>query len=131
MTRLLFIIVLIFALISCQTSTQYKNKPPELIFEKDTVNIGEIPLGDSTTFRIDVKNAGMDTLEIKNIAFGCGCTVGKIKDKHLGYNQKTVLEVKYVNHGDINNIYKTVILENNSKEPFKILRLLGTSVKSK
>lgn len=131
MTRYLVFIHLILLLISCSTATQYEKKGPELVFERDTVNLGEIVIGDSTSFKIDVTNEGADSLEIKNIAYGCGCTVGKIREKHLGHNQKTILEIKYVNHGDVNAINKTVILENNSKEPFKILRLLGTSVKSK
>jgi hypothetical protein len=115
--------IIVFA---CNTSVK-KTNIASIVLERDTINIGKVPVGDSAEIMVKVSNAGNQPLNIKGIGYSCGCTEGKIQKNVIPPDDHGFVLVKYKNSGDIDSIYKTVIIESNAETPYKTVTLLGHS----
>lgn len=100
-----------------------------LTLESDIVNIGKIPVGDSTNVELIVKNTGSDTLKISGLGYSCGCTDGEIQNSSIAPNDSGMISLKYKNSEDLDAIEKTIIIENNSEIPFKAVNIRGSAYK--
>lgn len=103
-------------------------KKPVLTLEKDTIQVGTIKRGDSILVSIKVFNSGDDTLKLTDLAMSCGCTKGVFTSNTVIPGQIVSISLEYKNAGDIGSFDKSVVIENNSDNPFKILRIQGTGV---
>ena len=122
MNKLLFITTLFWA--SCQNPSNRIEKP-QIQLEKDTLQVGNVGIGDSVTIRLSVKNVGGGVLNITNIGYGCGCTEGAIERNTLDASELTYFKFTYKNEVDTDSIDKTIIFETNAVQPFKLLKIIG------
>ena len=127
MNKIIFTLLIISALVGCQTQQSNALKPL-IQLEKDTFQLGLVTIGDSVNVHLSVKNQGKEPLYIKNIGYGCGCTKGKIKKNILAASESTSFQFTYKNDNDFENFDNTIIFETNGQEPFKLLKILGRGV---
>lgn len=106
-----------------------RNKAAVLTLESDTIQIGTVMLGDSVRMEVTLFNSGDDTLSLKHLAMSCGCTKGEFSSQTILPEQSGSIKLEYRNIGDIGAIDKSVVIENNSSIPFKVLRIQGTGTK--
>ncbi len=97
MTYLLTALLAIgFTATKAQTSVQPQVLQPQiapapkdvakvLAFTNDNYDFGKIPAGKPTEYQVSIKNISSDTVTLKNVQVGCGCTTPKYdKDKRFG-----------------------------------------------
>lgn len=113
---------------SCQTQQVPKDDLPKLKLSNDTIRIGQVRQGDSVHATVELRNEGKKTLIIRKLGFSCGCTAAQLTRSVLQTRERATLVITYLNEGDFNEISKTIVIENNSPEPFKVLHLSGTGI---
>jgi Protein of unknown function (DUF1573) len=118
-------ILVIFLFASC--NSPIKKTHPVIRLEKDSLNLGNIKMGDSIKVKLKVFNQGNDTLKIANIGVSCGCTAASIDKKEILPGDSSLLHLTYDNtkSSDSGYMFKSIVIRNNSSETFKILRIAG------
>jgi hypothetical protein len=114
-----FLLILLF---SC---TGEPSGGPVLRIMQDTINLGIVRIRDSVKVNIPIYNIGNDTLHIKKVGVSCGCTSGYSHKKYLPPMDSTLVTIAYSPENDKDSFSKSVIIENNSKEAFKLITIIG------
>jgi len=97
----------------------------------DTYNWGEIR-GNKNVLKakVQLKNAGTDTLIINNVKATCGCTTAPLDKKELGPGEIGTLDITLRIAGRSNNVSKTIRIKSNDKStPEKVLWLKCTIIR--
>ncbi|MBK7347654.1 MAG: DUF1573 domain-containing protein [Chitinophagaceae bacterium] len=113
---LLFLVLL---LASCKNSRI--SRLPELRLSSEVINLGTVKALDTIKKYFLVYNTGSDTLFIKKVGVSCGCTNGYSNKKFILPNDSATIFFTYSPANDIDSIQKSLIVENNSIEPFKLV----------
>jgi len=119
--KIIYILLLYYVFYGCNTEA----KAPFLKLETDIINLGNIISNDTLKVRFKIFNTGNDTLRILKLGTSCGCTDGYVHKKILLPNDSSLVSLNYSPILDRDSIVKSIIIENNSLEPFKLVRLVG------
>lgn len=118
----------IFA-VNAQTEAVTVENPnaPEIEFETETINYGEIEKGADGVREFKFTNTGKSPLIISNARGSCGCTVPTWPKEPIKPGEDGVIKVKYDTNrqGPIN---KSVTITSNAKTPTKVLRIKGNVI---
>lgn len=114
--------------IGCHTPNDEK-KFAVLQLKSEVIDLGIITSNDSIHISTKVYNTGTDTLKINKIGVSCGCTSGQIDKKNIMPGDSSVISLSYSPVNDSGKTQKNIIIENNSSEPFKLLKLQGVVAK--
>ena len=97
---------------------------PEIIFETEVINYGNIEKGADGVREFKFTNTGKSPLIISNARGSCGCTVPTWPKEPIKPGENGVIKVKYDTNrpGPIN---KSVTITSNAKTPTKVLRIKG------
>ncbi len=99
---------------------------PEITFEKQKIDFGEISSGKVFDLKYMFENTGDETLIIKNINTSCGCTYTRLEKKEYEPGEKGVIPVKFFSKGYRGKVIKTVTVVSNDKvNPYLRLSLSG------
>lgn len=98
-----------------------ENKQPGIKLNSDVINLGVINSSDSIKKSFFVYNT--DTLFIKKVGVSCGCTNGHSDKPYILIGDSATIFFTYSPANDIDSIQKSLIIENNSAEPFKLVYL--------
>lgn len=99
---------------------------PEITFEKQKIDFGEISSGKVLDLKYMFENTGDETLIIKNINTSCGCTYTRLEKKEYEPGEKGVIPVKFFSKGYRGKVTKTVTVVSNDKvNPYLRLSLSG------
>jgi len=99
---------------------------PEITFEKQKIDFGEISSGKVLDLKYMFENTGDETLIIKNINTSCGCTYTRLEKKEYEPGEKGVIPVKFFSKGYRGKVIKTVTVVSNDKaKPYLRLSLSG------
>ncbi|MEN8223060.1 MAG: DUF1573 domain-containing protein [Acidobacteriota bacterium] len=99
---------------------------PEITFEKEKIDFGEITSGKVVDLEYTFENTGDDTLIIKNINTSCGCTYTRLEKKEYEPGEKGVIPVKFFSKGYRGKVIKSVTVVSNVKaNPYVRLSLSG------
>ncbi len=96
---------------------------PVIETEKDIFDLGRVHSSDSIHFSFKIYNKGADTLKVLKYGGGCGCTNIEIGKTKLLSGDSSTVNVLYLPNEDVDSVYKSIILETNSREPYKVVRL--------
>lgn len=117
------LMVLFVTTISAQTknSTTQKTKEepktevkvPEITFEKQVYDYGQIYVGDNGECSFNFKNTGKSDLILTNCSSSCGCTVPEWPKEPIPPGGKAAIKVKY-NTGRMGTINKQVYVDSNT-----------------
>ena len=97
---------------------------PEISFETEVINYGNIEKGADGVREFKFTNTGKSPLIISNARGSCGCTVPTWPKEPIKPGESGVVKVKYDTNrpGPIN---KSVTITSNAKTPTKVLRIKG------
>lgn len=99
---------------------------PEITFEKQKIDFGEITSGKVLDLEYVFTNTGDETLIIKNINTSCGCTYTRLEKKEYEPGEKGVIPVKFFSKGYRGKVIKTVTVVSNDKaNPYLRLSMAG------
>jgi len=88
----------------------------KITFEKTEIDFGEIESGKVVDMEFKFKNAGDETLVIKNISSSCGCTVTKVDKKEYKPGEEGTIPVKFFSQGYNGPVTKTITVSSNDAE---------------
>jgi Protein of unknown function (DUF1573) len=125
-----FFILLAFSIISCNRTTQ--NAPngentatlenaPQMEFEKNAYDFGELKEGDIVKYAFKFKNVGKSDLLISNVTVGCGCTVASKPEGPIKPNENNQIVVQFNTTGKAGPQRKQVTVFSNAVPDQKIL----------
>lgn len=97
---------------------------PEMTFETEVIDYGEIEQGSDPLRIFKFKNTGKEPLIISNARGSCGCTVPTWPKEPIKPGQESEIQVRY-DTKRLGPINKTVTITSNAKTPTKVLRIKG------
>lgn len=106
-------------------SEQEKTREPKLYVENSVVNFGSVFNTDTVYLQVKISNTGDDTLQLYKAGASCGCTTPKLHSKTLAPNESTLMDIRYRPNEDVDSVTKTIMIDNNSKEPLKVIKIKG------
>ncbi len=98
---------------------------PVVKYKIDTINIGNILKGDSSSIKFELKNISDCDFYIKKIGVGCGCTQAQFDSTVIKPGQSSSISLKYRNKEDSGYFIKTIVVESNSSPPLHTLFIRG------
>lgn len=97
---------------------------PEITFEKDVIDYGDIDQGANGVREFKFTNTGKEPLIISNARGSCGCTVPSYSKEPIKPGESSVIKVKY-DTKRVGPINKSVTITSNAKTSIKVLRIKG------
>jgi hypothetical protein len=123
MKKIILLITACIALLSYSCSQTPKQA--KITFEKDTLNF-EVKKGQIFTTSFKFRNIGSDTLKIKNVEVGCGCTIADFP-KSIAPNSSSEIKIKFDSKEKKDKqILQAIVVESNTKPILHILYLKAT-----
>ncbi|MBP7557532.1 MAG: DUF1573 domain-containing protein [Chitinophagaceae bacterium] len=117
----IFIFLIPFFISSC--SNKNFKEHPIITAEKDIFNLGRIHKNDSVRLSFKIYNTGGDTLKVLNYGGGCGCTDIEVGKTKIFSGDSSSVNILYLPNQDIDSVYKSIVLETNAIERYKVIRL--------
>ncbi len=114
-----FLSLIILILTACQNSVNQKQA--KIKVDNDVVNLGQVNAIDTIKTSFYACNIGGDTLFITKIGVSCGCTNGHSDKDFVLPGDSAKINVTYTPTNDVDSVQKSIIIENNSAEPFKLV----------
>ena len=114
--KVLLASITIFCLFSSRSFCQSKSvifSPKLEVVGSSSFDFGNIYRGQKVTHLFTIKNAGSDTLLIKNVFASCGCTAAMTSTSVLPAQFKAELNVTFNSEGFSGQIHKTVTINSN------------------
>jgi len=96
---------------------------PQLTFDEDRFDFGQINQGDKVTHIFKFTNTGKSPLIITNAKAGCGCTVPKWPKEPVAPGQSSELEVAYDSKGKKGRQTKSVTITSNAVPSTKLIHI--------
>ena len=97
---------------------------PEIVFEKEVHDFGNIEYGGDGTYSFRFTNTGKDPLVISDAKGSCGCTVPKWPKEPVLKGQSNVINVSYDTKRP-GPFTKTVTINSNAKSSVKVITIKG------
>lgn len=114
---IIFVATIVF-LNSCGLETKQAN----IVFEQDTITF-KIKKGEIFTTSFKFKNAGSDSLKIKNVETGCGCTIIDFP-KSIAPSSSSEIKIQFDSREKKENqVLQAIVVESNTKPMLHILYL--------
>jgi hypothetical protein len=148
MNRILFILAIIL-IVSCsdqnqsaQLSTDVVNNPitasgnktdtnlPQLTFEVEEHDFGNITQGEKVEFDFKFKNTGKSDLIISSAKGSCGCTIPVWPKGPIPSGGGNVIKVSFNSEGRHGIVDKKVTIVSNTNPNTKILKIKGEIVET-
>ncbi|MCF0193922.1 MAG: DUF1573 domain-containing protein [Bacteroidaceae bacterium] len=126
MKKLLFAITMALC-----TSTAMAQKQAEIVFEADTINLGQFSEANGVqTCEYTFTNKGTAPLIIHQAIATCGCTVPEFKNTPVKPGEQGKITVTYNGKGKLLGPFtKTISVRSNAKNGIKRLYLKGDMTK--
>jgi hypothetical protein len=111
--------IFIFLIASC---SQNKLKKAEMKMVQDVIDMKLV--SKPVNFQFQIKSVGTDTLKIFKYASSCGCTDVSLAKNNIPPGDSAFLNGTYKPEAN-GNFEKTIVLNTNTAEKFKVLRIKG------
>ncbi len=95
-------------------------REPDIQFETQTADFGRLLEGEKTEIHYHFRNAGGDTLIIKNVRTSCGCTAALVSEKRVAPGGKGDIRVTFNSSGFGGKPHKTVSVWSNDPDTPKV-----------
>ncbi len=113
------LLLIVLILVSCKNSNE--NLAPEIYLYSDEISLGVVNYSDTIRGSFFAYNTGTDTLYITKVGVSCGCTDGHSEKPYVLAGDSTKILFSYSPANDKDSVQKSLIIENNSAEPFKLV----------
>jgi len=112
--------------LSAQTDSINKvSDAPEISFETELHDFGNIRRGDTVVYNFKFTNTGNKPLLITDASSGCDCTIPKWSHKPINKGESSAITITFISEEEGGDQAKEIIVYSNSKTPVKILRFTG------
>ena len=99
---------------------------PNIKFDFDTYDFGEVTDGEIVEVDYTFKNTGKSNLIIYDASASCGCTVPDYpKDKEIRPGESGVIKARFDSSGQTGKQVKSITLTTNTENSKKIIRMSG------
>jgi hypothetical protein len=122
MKRLYVISVLAILITSCTSQDNKKTAAPRIMFNKDTIDMGNVYKKDTAYGGVAFVNSGEAPLKIIEITASCGCTIPKYDSlKTYQKGEEGVIDINLVPTKDTGTIVKNIGVQSNSEKKLQVL----------
>ena len=105
---------------------------PVAVFEKNTIEFGEIKPGEKANCDFVMKNNGKSDLIIRKTKASCGCTAVTMGETILGPGQSTTIRATFDSTGKSGRQYKSItVITNDPQHPETLLTISGNITNKK
>ena len=130
--QLLMIFCFFIFLVSCRSNTSGKQTQtketvltgkPQIKFDTDMHDFGEVIEGEKVSFTFKFTNTGKGPLLITGIASSCGCTVGEYTKDTIKSGAQGNVTVSFDSWKHVGFQQKSVTVNSNTNPSFQMLRI--------
>lgn len=114
---------------SQQTQQETNPNAPQLVFEYEEWDFGEVPEGPKVSHDFWFTNKGKEPLVLYNVRASCGCTTPYWPREPIPPGEKGKITVEYTTAGRPGPFTKTVTINSNAVTPTKVIRIKGVVVR--
>ena len=112
--------------LSAQTdSIKIATDAPEIKFETELYDFGNIRRGDTVHYDFKFTNTGKGLLSIKDASSGCDCTITKWSHKPIKPGESSAISITFISDEEGGNQVKEITVISNEKTPITVLRFTG------
>lgn len=97
----------------------------QIKFDTAVYNFGTIMQGEQVSYNFNFTNIGNSDLIIDKLETSCGCTVPEYDKKPVPAGKRGFVRVRFDSDGKSGNMYKTVKISTNGKDPIYELVITG------
>ena len=117
---------IIFSILFLSLYQVYAQTGPEITFESETINYGEVAQNSDGSRIFKFTNTGDAPLVIKNAKSSCGCTVPKKPEGPIAPGESGEIVVRYDTKNRVGQFRKTITLTTNiENQPMVALKIKG------
>ncbi len=116
MTFIFGIFVIAGAIAQEKTETAPANGP-EITFEEETFDFGDIHQGDKVEHVFTFENTGNEALIISNVQVTCGCTASKWPREPIAPGQSSSMTITFNGAGKMGRQNKIITIVSNATNP--------------
>ena len=117
---------IIFPIIMLCLQQVYAQTGPQITFESETIDYGEVAQNSDGSRVFKFTNTGDAPLVIKNAKSSCGCTVPKKPEGSIAPGKSGEIVVRYDTKNRVGQFRKTITLTTNIKsQPMVALKIKG------
>ena len=126
MKHIFLLVFLCFGAVTIKAQTANNSNPnaPEIVFEKELHDFGQIDQGSNGTYEFKFKNTGKEPLIISDAKGSCGCTVPSWPKEPVKPGASATLKVTY-DTKRVGTFSKTVTITSNAKSSVKTISIKG------
>lgn len=115
-----------------KSNSPFNGKYPKLVLSKKEYNFGEVDEGKVVEAKIEIKNEGSGTLEIKDVKTTCGCTAVLLSSKKLQPGETGTIKINLDTTKREGQFIRTIsIYSNDLDDPIQTITLLANIRKKK
>ncbi len=123
---------IIFSILFLSLYQVYAQTGPEITFESETINYGEVAQNSDGSRIFKFTNTGDAPLVIKNAKSSCGCTVPKKPEGPIAPGESGEIVVRYDTKNRVGQFRKTITLTTNiENQPMVALKIKGNVLPKK
>lgn len=117
---------IIFSILFLSFYQVYAQTGPEITFESETIDYGEVAQNSDGSRVFKFTNTGDAPLVIKNAKSSCGCTVPKKPEGPIAPGESGEIVVRYDTKNRVGQFRKTITLTTNiENQPMVALKIKG------
>jgi len=123
---------IIFSILFLSLYQVYAQTGPEITFESETIDYGEVAQNSDGSRIFKFTNTGDAPLVIKNAKSSCGCTVPKKPEGPIAPGESGEIVVRYDTKNRVGQFRKTITLTTNiENQPMVALKIKGNVLPKK
>ncbi|MBL6668575.1 MAG: DUF1573 domain-containing protein [Flavobacteriaceae bacterium] len=123
---------IIFSILFLSLYQVYAQTGPEITFESETIDYGEVAQNSDGSRVFKFTNTGDAPLVIKNAKSSCGCTVPKKPEGPIAPGESGEIVVRYDTKNRVGQFRKTITLTTNiENQPMVALKIKGNVLPKK
>ena len=123
---------IIFSILFLSLYQVYAQTGPEITFESETIDYGEVAQNSDGSRIFKFTNTGDAPLVIKNAKSSCGCTVPKKPKGPIAPGESGEIVVRYDTKNRVGQFRKTITLTTNiENQPMVALKIKGNVLPKK
>lgn len=108
------------------TETPVNPNAPEIVFDHESYDFGEIEEGTLAEHEFEFSNTGKEPLILQNVRASCGCTTPSWPKEPILPGQKGKIKAVYNSKGRPGGFNKSITVTSNAKTATKVIYIKGT-----
>ena len=106
-------------------SIKIPSNAPEINFETEIYDFGNVRRGDTVHYNFKFTNTGNGLLSINDASSGCDCTVPKWSHTPIKPGESSAISITFISDEEGGSQTKEITVTSNAKTPVKILHFVG------